>query len=156
MSASAKGRASAALLVMAALAVGGGLALTGGPATGRAERRDETRYDDMRRLVGLVDCLAGAGGDRLPQSIAASDYCPSPARLTDPFSGQPYRYEIIDAASYRLCVEFELPFPARRLELEEYDAASGCFVQRIEARPRLPDSLTEAPVTDQGQPQPVP
>ena len=43
MPAEAKGWATIAIALLAAAALGGGLALSGGPGQGRKERRDEAR-----------------------------------------------------------------------------------------------------------------
>ena len=58
MSAETRGWATAAIAVLAAAAVGGGLALSGGPGQGRKERRDEARQQ-ARAHIGQV------GGNRV-------------------------------------------------------------------------------------------
>lgn len=53
-----KGWAAIALAVIAAIVIGAGLVLTGGPAEARKERRDRERDSDLTALTELVDCLA--------------------------------------------------------------------------------------------------
>lgn len=112
------------ITLLAALAIGIGLALTGGPGTARQERRDQSREADLSRLAVLVRCLADANGRRLPERLQPSPDCAGQARLQDPFSGAPYRYQVIGPRRYRLCADFELPEDRPR-ELADRDAG-GC------------------------------
>lgn len=107
-----KGWATAALAVVAALLVGAGLWLGGGPDQARKERRDRQRLDDLTVLQALVGCLARANHDQLPERLTPSPQCNWPAELKDPFTGQPYRYAVTGPNSYRLCADFETPAPA--------------------------------------------
>ena len=109
-----KGWATAALVVIAGALIGAGLLLTGGPEQARKERRDQERADDLGSLTRLVDCLAGANGGRLPDGLAQTPECDWQARLVDPFTDQPYRYERITERSYQLCATFETPPPQTR------------------------------------------
>ncbi|CAM3230301.1 hypothetical protein SAMN04488021_1297 [Paracoccus aminovorans] len=110
--------------LLAALAVGAGLVLTGGPSEARKERRDRQRDSDLSALAGLVRCLAEHDHRRLPQVLAPTPDCDWQARLQDPFTGKPYRYEVTGPRSYRLCADFELP-EDRPPGLRDRDAA-GC------------------------------
>lgn len=112
------------IALLAVLAIGVGLALTGGPGTARQERRDQSREGDLSRLAVLVRCLADANGRRLPERLQPSSDCDGQARLQDPFTGTPYRYQVIGPRRYRLCAEFEQP-EDRPPELRDRDAA-GC------------------------------
>lgn len=148
MSARGQGRSSAALAILAAVTVGAGLALTGGPLEGRALRRDDTRMEDLRRLSSRVQCLAMAQ-KRLPASVEESDVCPDPVRLTDPYTDAPYRYQRIDATNYRLCGVFERPRRQQQWSGDEFDAVRGCLVQRwypevADAPVALPSPAVEA------------
>lgn len=109
-----KGWATAALVVIAVALIGVGLLLTGGPDQARKERRDQEREDDLGSLASLVDCLASANGGRLPDRLAQTSDCDWQARLADPFTNQPYRYERITERSYQLCATFETPPPKTR------------------------------------------
>ncbi|WP_136648774.1 hypothetical protein [Paracoccus aeridis] len=98
---------------VAAVAVAAGLVLSGGPARGRMERRDEARREDLSRISQLIACRAGTSG-RLPPHLSPSETCPGPVREADPFTGERYRVEPLANGSYRLCAGFELPPPAVR------------------------------------------
>ena len=104
-----KGWPAMALTVVAAIAIGAGLALTGGPGQARKERRDQQRADDLSTLAGLVECLAGTNRGQLPDRLAVTLQCDWQAALNDPYTGQPYRYEATGPRSYRLCADFETP-----------------------------------------------
>ncbi|SIR05136.1 hypothetical protein SAMN05421641_12235 [Paracoccus thiocyanatus] len=119
-----KGWAAIALALLAVAAVIAGLAATGGPGQARKERRDRERESDLANLSRLVLCLARENGDRLPATLKTSAECDWQLRLADPFTGAPYRYEAMDARSYRLCADFELP--QRPPILGDRDAA-GCI-----------------------------
>lgn len=122
--------------LFAALAIGAGLVLTGGPGQARKERRDSQRDSDLSALSALVRCLAEQEGRKLPQRLQITDDCGAQARLEDPFTGQPYRYEVTGPRSYRLCAGFELP-EERPPGLGDRDAA-GCVSR--EYLPSLPDT----------------
>lgn len=109
-----KGWATMALVAVAAIAVGAGLALTGGPGQARMERRDQQRENDLGTLAGLVDCLAATNRGQLPDRLAATPQCDWKSALDDPYTGRPYRYERIGPRSYRLCADFETPPPVAR------------------------------------------
>lgn len=103
-----------------------GFAASGGPAQGRAEKRDRTRDSDLSAIQMLLSCKADAAG-RLITDPTPTEACPMTPRLADPFTGAPYRIEPIAPASVRLCADFELPpdLPGRD--------ASGCSVHRVVA-----------------------
>jgi len=131
MPAEAKGWATIAIALLAAAALGGGLALSGGPGQGRKERRDEARHQDLQRLSSLVQCRANAEGG-LPADLLNTPACPETARREDPFTAAPYRYEAIDARSFRLCAGFELPLePTQIWGASEIDAEAGCLVWHL-------------------------
>lgn len=104
-----KGWATFTIGLLAVVAILVGLALTGGPGQARKERRDRERESDLSSIGGLVDCLARENGNRLPKVPEATAQCDWQVRLADPFTGQPYVYEVTGLRSYRLCAGFELP-----------------------------------------------
>lgn len=122
------------IALLAALAIGAGLLLTGGPGTARQERRDQSRESDLSDLSLLVRCLADANGRRLPERLEITPDCDPQARLNDPFTGTPYRYAVIGPRRYRLCADFELP-ENRAPGLRDRDAA-GCVSRDYLPRPR--------------------
>lgn len=97
------------IMVLAALAVGAGLVLTGGPGQARQERRDRQRDGDLANLSLLVRCLADLNGRHLPERLETTPDCDWQPRLNDPGTGKPYRYQVTGPNSYRLCADFELP-----------------------------------------------
>ena len=101
-----------------------GIVATGGPAQGRAEKRDRLRESDLSQIQSLLFCKAQQAG-RVVTDPTPTEACPMTPRLADPFTAAPYRIELVAPDSIRLCAGFELPapFPTR-------DEA-GCSVQRI-------------------------
>lgn len=130
-----KGWATAALAFAAVALVGAGLLLSGGPDQARKERRDRQRLDDLVALKALVDCLANANRGQLPDRLADSTQCSWPARLDDPFTGQPYRYAPTGPRSYRLCAGFETPPPGGERFGPFMRDAEGC-IGRLYVPPR--------------------
>ena len=101
-----------------------GIVATGGPAQGRAEKRDRTRDRDLSEIQSLLFCKAQQAG-RVVTDPAPTEACPMTPRLADPFTAVPYRIELVAPDSIRLCAGFELP--ARHSTRD----AAGCIVQRI-------------------------
>ncbi|MFC3570586.1 hypothetical protein [Paracoccus sp. TOH] len=129
-----------AIGLLAAIAIVLGLALTGGPGQARKERRDRQREGDLSALATLVRCLADNNGRRLPARLETTPQCDWQARLADPFTGAPYRYEVTGPRSYRLCAGFELP-EDRPPGLRDRDA-EGCvrrdYLPSASAAPAAP------------------
>lgn len=115
-----------ALTALSLSVLGAGIAVTGGPAQGRAEKRDQAREADLSDLHGLLFCKAQqagqAGIDPTP-----TEACPMTPRLADPFTGAPYRIERLAPDILRLCAGFERPSDRPG---QDRDAA-GCIVRRI-------------------------
>lgn len=105
-----------------------GLIATGGPAQGRAEKRDETRQRDLAELWQQLACKSVETGALLTDPTP-TEACPATPRLADPFSETPYRVEQVDEQNLRLCAGFELPVDPQR-NYGGRDAA-GCVVQRF-------------------------
>ncbi|MHA6325029.1 hypothetical protein [Roseivivax sp. CAU 1753] len=123
------------------IAVGGITALTlglvalafwqvGGPATGRMEARDETRFSDLLSLTSVVTCKATTEGNVLPQTLDASESCYYDVRRVDPYSGEPYRYAVVGPNEYRLCATFDAPERLAR-RAQSFDPQTGCLYQQI-------------------------
>lgn len=121
---------------LAALAVVLGLVTTGGPGTGRMERRDEARHADIGALQRHVLCRANAEGGQLPDDLTAVEGCfIDPDHLADPLTGAPYRYSVIDASQYEICAEFEgPPQPLYNRVGGSFDPRTGCY--RLQYRKR--------------------
>lgn len=123
-------RADRLAAVLGALAVGAAVVLgvwaTGGPMQGRAERRDEVRFQDLLSLKEQVDCLADAANRTLPARLEETDLCLIADRYVDPFTGEPYVYKRVSATGFRLCAEFEAPEMTRFIH-GTFDAKAGCL-----------------------------
>ncbi len=122
-----------AIAGLAVVAVVAGLALTGGPARGKAEQRDQTRITALEEVRSLVKCLANDNDQSLPSSLEAHDDCAALDVLHDPFSGTPIRYERLNSREYHLCPHLELPEDFRDGRWPyagEYHAQSDCVRYR--------------------------
>lgn len=118
---------------LALLAVALGLYLTGGPDRARKEKHDREREQDLMTLANWVDCVAAARG-QLPATLQGDPQCDWKLRLADPFTGAPYRYQVVTPRRYRLCAAFELPPqpPDQRWGRD----AQGCFTRDFIPPPR--------------------
>ncbi|QFS83898.1 hypothetical protein FIU97_14205 [Roseivivax sp. THAF40] len=110
------------------------LVQVGGPQAGRMEARDAARFDDLLALTSVVTCKATTEGNVLPEDLSASTSCYYDARREDPYTGAPYRYEVVDREEYRLCADFE---DAARLSRRagSFDPETGCLYQQISLDP---------------------
>lgn len=115
-----------ALTALSASVAVAGIIATGGPAQGRAERRDQARAQDLSEIEILLTCKAQQAG-RVGIDPTPTEACPMTPRLADPFTGTPYRIELVPPDSLRLCAGFEVPAPDRPFGPDE----TGCIVQRI-------------------------
>lgn len=118
-----------AIGALSAAAVAVGLLMAGGPGHARKQARDAQREQDLTAMTVWIDCLARAEGT-LPAEPAAHEQCPWDQRVADPYTGQPYRYEVTGPSLYRICAEFELP-PQRPVDQWTRNAA-GCLVREVE------------------------
>ena len=96
-------------LTMLSLAVlAAGFVASGGPAQGRAEKRDRTRGRDLSEIQSLLSCKTSEAG-QVVTNPTPTEACPMTPRLADPFTGAPDRIELVGPDSIRLCAGFELP-----------------------------------------------
>lgn len=109
-----------------------GLAVVGGPDTGRRDRRDAARLDALRQIAAALACHAEAGsGPPGPATLAdispaclASD---AGRRLSDPQTGAPYRIEYPTPDRARVCADFEAAVPQSHIAgWPPFDASTGC------------------------------
>ena len=111
------------VVVLATIAAG--IWAVGGPATGKQEKRDKVRMQDVVKLEGHVRCLAETSGKVLPDALDDAVECDPTPRLIDPFTNQPYVYERVSDTAFRVCTSFEHP------ELISYrdnlNEETGCF-----------------------------
>lgn len=120
--------ASIALIGMAGAAIVLALWAVGGPGQARAERRDQTRMNDLHSLGQHLACLhrQGLGQDE------RSPLCPEAARRADPLTGQPYRIAMIADDGVRVCAAFETDaIGAWWSGRDDFDRDSGCLVVRL-------------------------
>lgn len=92
-------------LVIAALATG--IFTVGGPGTGAMEKRDDARIFDLMRLRDQVSCIRNGEPGALPETLEPTPECDFGANITDPRTGNPYRYERMGADNFRICADFE-------------------------------------------------
>ena len=85
-----------------------GLFLVGSPGHERSRRLDAQRSNDLRLLVSEVESYYTTHR-KLPPTLAELRFQPS-SRLgegTDPATGQPYDYRIVDSTTYEVGARFE-------------------------------------------------
>ncbi len=106
-----------------------GIAIVGSPGSSRDKRFDEDRVNDLRSIQNEIYNIT-LGTDRYrPDGAAPEIKTPLPSTLdqvkklatyqlvdiTDPQSGEPYAYRMIDRTHFELCATFTFP------RTEEYD-----------------------------------
>lgn len=92
------------LAAAVAVAVVAALVTVGGPGTARLERLDELRIREAVELVDAIERHRIFTG-RLPESLdtlRAGQSGPPPIR--DPGTGEPYDYEVLGEARFRICI----------------------------------------------------
>lgn len=113
--------------VVVVLAIIGGIATVGGPATGRMEKRDQARISDLNELRNYVTCVARARDKTLPDSLDGNSECKRNLNRTDPFDGTPYVYRKLSDTSYELCANFERPEALSRWQGQNLHSETGCL-----------------------------
>ena len=103
-----------------------GLWLAGGPATGRAEKHDAQRMEDLIALQHLTFCLAETAEGVLPEVIDISATCQREIALSDPFTDAAYVYLKVSERAYKWCADFELPERVRDTWSDGLDPKTGC------------------------------
>lgn len=135
-----QGLAALGLAALTAALIGTGLSITGGPAQGRAEKRDAMRAEDLRTLSANINCQSTALEGAMPSAPQKTDSCAQDITLTDPFTGTPYRFEPINDRQYRLCATFETEQITPRYGLLQRDG--DCVIGSL---PRQEPSSVPAP-----------
>ena len=99
-----------ALWMLVAAAVTAALWLAGGPVQARAQSLDQLRMQDLRAIYYNVNSFYRQQ-KHLPASLEECDRNPGTfiERKTDPATGAPYGYEVIDADTFALSAVFSLP-----------------------------------------------
>ncbi|MGP9804546.1 DUF5671 domain-containing protein [Paracoccus sp. NSM] len=100
------------LIGLALVMVVAGIWVSGGPAAGRAEQRDQERWSDLDAIAFQAVCLAGEGVAVPP--VVATEACPDLPNLVDRQTGAPYRIALARPGMVRICAEMESEAMARR------------------------------------------
>lgn len=113
------------------IAVVAGVVVVGSPAEGRLERLDSSRIDDLEAIVTAMD-LFWTRHERLAVSLEElADDPRAPVTPTDPGSGEPYGYTVLDEDTYELCAVFERESPPQAPGAPEdfwrHGAGRACF-----------------------------
>lgn len=126
----------AGIVVLAAVIAA--IAVMGSPSQQRLMRLDERRVDDLGRIAMAIDAYHKEHG-RPPASLAALAAEPGVRLPQDPESRQPYGYEVLGKAEYRLCAQFDTdtaeatdPQPWLRAPWV-HGAGRQCFKRRSDA-----------------------
>lgn len=117
--------ASWGILALVAAAILGGFFIAGGPQQGRMEMRDQARRSELIELRDHIGCMTRDTG-ALPSEITKTPACPGDFSLNDPFTDDPYQYEILDNKTYRLCARMELENTMPRYGGPEF--VDGCLI----------------------------
>jgi len=93
-------------LVLAVVAVGAAIYITGTPMQQRHARIDERRTRELRDLQHQVYAYANVHDDTWPASVEALARPGVRIDAHDPETGAPYEYRVIDATTFALCATF--------------------------------------------------
>ena len=118
------------ILALCGVMVLSGLLVTGGPETGRQEKRDQQRIRDSIAFANLVTCIAHRDGEALPQAIAPDAECGGRPLPADPPAGHDYRYRRLSDRTFEICSTAERPERLRQtynLSIREGDAVCREF-----------------------------
>lgn len=87
------------------------IVVLGSPAQQRQRRLDERRVRDLSTIVNAIRLYA-ATHQALPPDLSALNKQPGlPRAPSDPDTGAPYDYSVLNADSYQLCATFAMPTP---------------------------------------------
>ncbi len=144
MKASAGGLVLAVATAVVVASIVAAVALVGGPASGRLERLDDRRVEDLRGIVQAIDRLWNDHG-RLPASLEELAQDPrARVEYLDPGSGAPYEYRTLEGHAYELCAVFDQASRASgRTPTDFWAHGVGRHCFQLEARP--PQETAGAP-----------
>jgi hypothetical protein len=125
-------------IAFVALAVGAGLVVL--PSRARAMQLDRERVRDLRDISGALENYVEKRGT-LPQSLSELAKEPwTPVRVSDPSTGEPYRYRVIDENLCEVCATFERASDddrgATQVNFWAHEAGEKCFQLRPSRRER--------------------
>lgn len=85
------------------------IVVLGSPAQQRQRRLDERRVRDLSTIVNAIRLYAGTH-EVLPPDLSVLNKQPGlPRAPSDPDTGMPYEYSVLNADSYQLCATFAMP-----------------------------------------------
>ncbi|NUH65970.1 hypothetical protein HTT03_11810 [Sulfitobacter sp. S0837] len=117
------------VLALGLAALAAGFAVVGGPEHARAERRDDTRRADLRRIAQRVICERDGQAD-------FTRACREAGAARDPLTGAEYDLEQSEN-TFAVCATFEVP-PQEgavfRREPLDFDGTRGCLRYRLVPR----------------------
>jgi hypothetical protein len=129
--------------------------MVGGPESGRLERLDESRVDDLQSVMKAIDRF-WTDRERLPASLQELGEDPR-VRIDflDPGSGEPYEYRGLKGRTYELCAVFdqESRTPLRApTDFWSHGVGRRCFELTARSSEGSPESTTsESRVPSPGQ-----
>ncbi len=126
--------ASAATLVVVST-IAWGFFLVGSPASRRLERLDEQRLDDLQTIAREVQAMvqdpnnSGKLREALPKTLeeAARRARNEKINLSDPESGEAYRYRATSETTYELCATFTGQRDSDASVFWNHPAGEHCF-----------------------------
>ena len=119
-------------MVVIVAAVVTGIVMIGPPSEERARRLDERRAGELQRIGFAVDAYWTMKG-RLPASLEelSKESGAIGVPTSDPVTGAPYGYRVVDDRNYELCVTFERASTARSAgDFWAHGAGLRCFTRR--------------------------
>jgi type II secretory pathway pseudopilin PulG len=85
------------------------IVVMGPPSQQRQRRLDERRVQDLSTIVNTISKYTSTH-EALPADLSVLGKQPGPRRApTDPETGAPYEYIVLNAESYQLCAVFATP-----------------------------------------------
>jgi hypothetical protein len=121
-----------------------GLVVAGSPGDARKQKLDRRRVSDLFEIVDGVNAY-WAQEDSLPPDLRALGDAVGFAPGSDPETGDPYRYRVLENGAYELCATFSIEcqppdescshWRARRgAEIAGHGVGTECFEIRPKAR----------------------
>ena len=114
------------------------IAVIGSPSRQRLLRLDERRVNDLEAIASQVRVYRNQHGG-MPASLATLSAEPGVRVPRDPASAQPYGYEALGGADYRLCARFDTdtadttdPRAPPRAAAWVHGAGRQCFRRRAD------------------------
>lgn len=124
----------ALMMFLVSAALVGGFLIVGGPQHGRNEQQDMQRLQDLRGLSRYLSCRRS--GTKLPVDLDQEGYCNKfrPLSVSDPQSGLPYVYRLLDDNRFEVCAVFKAANVRQRrytyLDGLRFNGQEGCLTGR--------------------------